>query len=156
MSRDLIVYAVAGGLVVAALRLADYRLLVVEHSMALYGAVIAALFAAIGIWLGRGDRRERVVTREVTVEVAVPVPGPVPSGPGFEPDLARAAALQITARELEVLGLVADGLSNREMADRLCISENTVKTHCSRVFDKLGAGRRTEAVKVARDLRLLP
>lgn len=156
MSRDLIVYAAAGGLVVAALRLADYRLLVVEHSVALYGAVIAVLFAAIGIWLGRGDRRERVDAREVTVEVAVPSAGPVPSGPAFVPDLARAAALQITARELEVLGLMADGLSNREMADRLCISENTVKTHCSRVFDKLGAGRRTEAVKVARDLRLLP
>jgi ATP/maltotriose-dependent transcriptional regulator MalT len=63
--------------------------------------------------------------------------------------------LCITPRELEILALVAEGLSNREIADRLFVSENTVKTHCSRAFDKLGARRRTQAVQMGKELGLL-
>jgi ATP/maltotriose-dependent transcriptional regulator MalT len=58
--------------------------------------------------------------------------------------------LGITPGELEILGLIATGLSNREIAGRLFVSENTVKTHSSRVFDKLGAKRRTQACRSAR------
>ena len=64
--------------------------------------------------------------------------------------------LGITARELEILGLIATGLSNREIANRLFVSENTVKTHASRVFDKLGARRRTQAVQIGKESRLIP
>jgi len=64
--------------------------------------------------------------------------------------------LSITARELEILGLIAAGLSNREIAERLFVSENTVKTHSSRVFDKLGARRRTQAVQLGKEARLIP
>lgn len=64
--------------------------------------------------------------------------------------------LAITPRELEILGLIADGLSNREIADRLFVSENTVKTHSSRLFQKLGASRRTQAAQRGRDLGLIP
>jgi ATP/maltotriose-dependent transcriptional regulator MalT len=66
------------------------------------------------------------------------------------------AALGITPRELEILELIAQGLSNKEIADRVFVSENTVKTHSSRVFDKLGARRRTQAVQVGKELRLIP
>jgi ATP/maltotriose-dependent transcriptional regulator MalT len=62
----------------------------------------------------------------------------------------------VTARELEILGLIAAGLSNREIAGRLFISENTVKTHSSRLFDKLGAKRRTQAVQIGKTARLIP
>lgn len=62
----------------------------------------------------------------------------------------------ITPRELEILGLIASGLSNREIADRICVSENTVKTHSSRLFGKLGAKRRTQAVQIAKVSRLIP
>jgi two-component system, NarL family, response regulator LiaR len=157
VNRELFIYAVAAGLVVAALRFVDYRFIVVEHSVAIYGAIIAAVFAGVGLWLGRGLVRERVVTREVTVEVPAEVP--VPSGPSpatFVINQAKADELELTRREIEVLQLMADGLSNREMAERLFISENTVKTHCSRVFDKLGAGRRTQAVQLARRWSLIP
>ena len=65
-------------------------------------------------------------------------------------------ALGITPRELEILSLIAQGLSNREIADRLFVSENTVKTHCSRAFDKLGARRRTQAVQLGKQLGILP
>ena len=115
----------------------------------------AVLFAGIGLWLGRGNERERIVTREVTIEVPVEVPAAA-AAPGFVLNQAKVEELELTRRELEVLQLMADGLSNREMAERLCISENTIKTHCSRLFDKLGAGRRTQAVQLARGLRLIP
>jgi ATP/maltotriose-dependent transcriptional regulator MalT len=64
--------------------------------------------------------------------------------------------LEITPRELEILELIAQGLSNREMAEKLFVSENTVKTHCSRVFDKLGAKRRTQAVQLGKEFGLIP
>jgi ATP/maltotriose-dependent transcriptional regulator MalT len=69
---------------------------------------------------------------------------------------ARAQELAITPRELEILGLIADGLSNREIAARLFVSENTVKTHSSRLFDKLGASRRTQAVQIGKAAGLIP
>ena len=64
--------------------------------------------------------------------------------------------LGITPRELEILGLIAGGLSNREIAERLFVSENTVKTHSSRLFDKLGAKRRTQAVQLGKATLLIP
>ena len=70
-------------------------------------------------------------------------------------DQARIDALGITPRELEVLQLIAEGLSNKEMAERLFVSENTIKTHTSRVFDKLGASRRTQAVQFAKSQGLI-
>jgi ATP/maltotriose-dependent transcriptional regulator MalT len=157
VNRGLLVYAVAAGLVVAALRFVDYRFMVVEHSAAIYGAIVAALFAGVGLWLGRGLVRERIVTREMRVEVPVEVKVQAPaSGAAFVLNQTKADELELTRRELEVLQLMAEGLSNKQMADRLFISENTVKTHCSRLFDKLGAGRRTEAVQVARRWSLIP
>ena len=74
----------------------------------------------------------------------------------FAPNLGRQQSLGITARELEILNLVARGLSNREIATQLFVSENTVKTHCARAFDKLGAARRTQAVLRGKELGLLP
>src|SRR5262245_6542647 len=135
MKRALLLGAI-GGLLIAAMRVVEYRFLVVEHSIEIYGALIAAAFAAVGIWLGRFLTRPKVVVREVPVEVPVPVAGP------FSLNTARLEQLGITRRELDVLQLIAEGLSTRQMADRLCVSENTVKTHCSRVFDKLGVSRR--------------
>jgi NarL family two-component system response regulator LiaR len=86
------------------------------------------------------------------VEVRVEVPAP--SAP-FVPDAARIAELGVTPRELEVLQLIAEGLSTREMAERLFVSENTVKTHTGRVLDKLGASRRTQAVQLGKQLGLI-
>ncbi len=139
-------FGIVGGVLIAAMRLVEYRLLVVEHSVEMYGAVVATAFAAAGIWLGRK------LTRAKTVRVEVPVEAPVAT---FVPNAARIAELGLTPRELEVLGLVAQGLSTREMAERLFVSENTVKTHVTRVLDKLGANRRTQAVQLARDQGLL-
>lgn len=147
MARSILAYGAAAGLLIALLKFIDYRFLVLEHSIEIYGAAIAAVFAAVGIWLGLTLTKEKIVVKHV--EVAVP------AGP-FASNQAKADELTLTPREIEVLGLLAEGLSNREMAERLFVSENTVKTHCSRVFDKLGAGRRTQAVQRAKQHGLIP
>lgn len=154
MLKLVLLYGIGGGLLIAGMRAVEYRWLVVEHSLEIYGGIVAAVFAGLGIWLGRKLRREHIVVREVPVpvEVTVEVPAPVE----FVRDERRLESLGITARELEVLGLIAAGHSTREIADRLHVSENTVKTHSSRVFDKLGASRRTQAVQKAREFRLIP
>lgn len=138
------------GLLIAAMRVVEYRFLVIDHSVEIYGAIVAAAFAAVGIWLGQYLTRPRVVVREVAVEVRVPVNEP------FVLDTSRVEQLGITPRELDVLRLIAEGLSTRQMADHLCVSDNTVKTHCSRLFDKLGVNRRTQAVQTGKQLGLLP
>ena len=141
-------YGLAGGLLLLALKLIEYRFLVVEHSLEIYGGLIAAFFAAVGIWLGRSLRRKQVVERVREV--------PVPADAPFVRDEERVAALGLTPRELEILDLIAAGLSNREIGGRLFVSENTVKTHARRLFDKLGARRRTQAVQIGRAERLIP
>ena len=148
MNKAVLVYGLCGGLLILVLRLIEYRFLVVEHSSGIYEGLIAAFFATLGIWLGFTIRRRREVV--VVREVQVPVRGP------FAVNTAKMQELGITPRELEILQLIADGLSNREIAGRLFVSENTVKTHSSRLFDKLGANRRTKAVQMSKALGLIP
>ena len=151
-----------GGVLIAVLRWSEYQFLVIEHSLEIYGAIVAIIFVVFGIWLGikLTKPREKIVLREVLVPLRVsPEPGapaePAPPAP-FTLNQVQLEALGITPRELEILTLIAQGLSNREIADRLFVSENTVKTHCSRAFDKLGARRRTQAVQLGKQLGILP
>jgi DNA-binding CsgD family transcriptional regulator len=148
MRKHVLLYGLLCGVLIAGLRLIEYRWLVVEHSVEIYGGLVAAVFATLGIWLGLRLTRhtETVVVREVLV--AAPI--------NFVRDQNKLESLGITPRELEVLELIAAGLSNREIAERVFVSENTVKTHSSRVFDKLGARRRTQAVQLGKELRLIP
>ncbi len=148
MKRHVLLYGLLAGVLIAVLRFIEYRYLVVTHSVEIYGGLIAALFAGLGIWLGvtLTGRPERVVIREVSV----------PAASGFVADPARREAFGITKRELEILELMAAGMSNREIAERIFVSENTVKTHASRLFDKLGARRRTQAVNTAKSHGLIP
>jgi NarL family two-component system response regulator LiaR len=150
---SILAYGLGGGLVVVALRLAEYRFLVVEHSLEIYGGLVAAIFAGLGIWMGsRLDRRRAAGPEAAAGNVAG---AGVPGAP-FAPDAERQRALGITPREMEILDLMAAGLSNREIGERLFVSENTVKTHSSRLFDKLEAKRRTQAVHLAKKMRLIP
>ena len=155
--KTVLAFGIAGGLLIVAMRLVEYRFLIVSHSFEIYGALIAVAFAGAGIWMGLRLTKGRVVAVEVPVEVPVEirVEVPVPAGAPFTRDTARVEALGITPRELEVLQLIAEGLSTREMAERLFVSENTVKTHASRVLDKLGANRRTQAVQLAKQQGLI-
>jgi DNA-binding NarL/FixJ family response regulator len=148
VKKAVALYGVSGGILIAALKYAEYRFLVVEHSIEIYGALIAAVFAGVGVWLGLTLTRREVVVREVAV--------PVRSADPFVRDEARVRELGITPRELEILEHIARGLSTREIAATLFVSENTVKTHASRVLDKLGVNRRIKAVEAGRTLRLIP
>ncbi len=154
MKRHVLIFGVVGGLLIAILQYTEYRFVIIEHSVELYGALVAILFAAFGVWLGLRITRSREGIRETVVvkEVLLPAPALQP----FAPNRARQQTLGITARELEILTLVARGLSNREIATHLFVSENTIKTHCARAFDKLGAARRTQAVRRGKELGLLP
>jgi len=148
VKKHILVYGLCGGLLIAVLKLIEYRFLVVEHSFEIYGGLIALLFASLGIWLGLKltGKKEVVVFKEVAVSVDVP----------FALNVGRLRELAVTRRELEILELIATGLSNREIAEKLFVSENTVKTHSSRLFDKLGAKRRTQAVQLGKELGLIP
>jgi DNA-binding CsgD family transcriptional regulator len=148
VKRTVLLYGILGGVLVAALALVEYRFLIVEHSLEIYGGIVALIFSAIGIWLGLKltRTRELVVVREVPVSVVGP----------FIRNTARQEELGITPRELEILELIAAGFSNREIAGQLFVSENTVKTHSGRLYDKLSARRRTQAVQRAKEAGLIP
>ncbi|HJU76119.1 MAG TPA: response regulator transcription factor [Gemmatimonadaceae bacterium] len=146
MKKTILLYGLLGGVLIAVLKLVEYRFLVIEHSLEIYGGIVAALFAALGIWLGLKLTRKTVVVKEVPV----PVTGP------FQRNDAALERLGITPRELEILEAMAAGLSNREIAERLFVSENTVKTHAARLFDKLTAKRRTQAIQLAKEAGLIP
>ena len=143
-----LIYGLCGGVLILALKLIEYRFLVVEHSVEIYGGLIALLFALLGGWLGLKltRKKEVIVLKEVLVSDASP----------FVLNQQRQRELSITPRELEILSLIANGLSNREIAEKLFVSESTVKTHSSRLFDKLSAKRRTQAVQIGKELGLIP
>jgi NarL family two-component system response regulator LiaR len=147
MKRHVLIYGLIGGILIAVLKWTEYRFLVIEHSIEIYGGLTAATFAVLGIWLGLKltGTKERVVVKEVLV----------PAGEPFVPDERKREDLGITRREFEILELIAQGMSNREIAGKLYVSENTVKTHSSRLFDKLGAKRRTQAVQIGKTARLI-
>jgi len=152
--RTVLLYGTLGGVLIALLELIQYRYLVLEHSLEIYGGLVAALFSALGIWLGL--RLTRPQTREVVKEMrevreVIVVREPEP----FVADASRRAALGITLREHEILTLIATGPSNREIAEQLFVSENTVKTRSRRLFGKLDARRRTEAVRIAKQAGLI-
>ena len=138
MIRTVLAYGIALAAGAGALQWLEYQLWARTHPGRLYVALVAAAFMGLGIWVGR-----RLFRRD---------PHPKP----FTPNERAQASLGITGREREVLGLLADGRSNKEIAARLGLSPNTVKTHLARLFEKLGAGRRTEAILRARELGLLP
>ena len=142
-----LVYGVCGGVLIALLKYFEYRFIIIEHSIEIYGGLVAVLFVGLGIWLGQKlTRKEEVV---VVKEV------PVATNEPFVINEPRLKDLGITKRELEILDLIARGMSNREIAEKLFVSENTVKTHSSRLFDKLSAKRRTQAVQIGKEMGLI-
>jgi two-component system, NarL family, response regulator LiaR len=145
MRKHILLYGLLCGVVIAGLKFIEYRWLVIEHSMEIYGGLVAVVFASVGIWVGLRLTRNTVV-REIVVTAPT----------NFVRDQSKLESLGITPRELEILQLIAEGLSNKEIAARVHVSENTVKTHSSRLFDKLGARRRTQAVQLGKEFRLIP
>ena len=136
-------YGLALGLLLAALQFFQYRLVVLEHAVEWYVGLVALMFTGVGIWAGRKWTRNKTVGEPLAVVAP------------FRPKEEVLEKLGITPREMEVLELIALGLSNQEIANRLFVSLNTVKTHTSNVFSKLDAQRRTQAIQKAKMLGLL-
>lgn len=138
MWRTVLIYGAALALGAVALQWLDYRLWARTHAGEVWLTLVAAGFLGLGVWAGARLFRPRLLTG------------------AFETNAPALAALGITRREHEVLGLLAAGRSNKEIARQLNLSPNTVKTHVARLYEKLEAARRTDAIQRARALRLIP
>ncbi|MGA7413618.1 MAG: LuxR C-terminal-related transcriptional regulator [Bryobacteraceae bacterium] len=121
MRRHALIFGLVVGLLIATLQYTEYRFVIIEHSVELYVALVAILFATFGIWLGLRITRRRETIRETVVvrEVLSEAPAVEP----FAPNTAQQQTLGITARELEILTLIARGFSNREIAAQLFVSK---------------------------------
>lgn len=142
MKITYILYGIGLGLLLIVLKLIEYQFLVRLHIFELYGTFIAALFMGVGVWAGL----------KLTKKAPAP-PIIVQAPPAFDEDKFR--ELGITPREQEVLALITQGLTNQEIADKLFVSLNTVKTHSARLFEKLEVNSRTKAIHRAKELGLL-
>lgn len=142
MWKTILIYGVAMAVLLALLKFVEFRYLVHDIPLEFYIGLVAMMFTGIGIWAGLKLTRPKIVR----VEVRAP----------FDRDDAAIQRLGISKREFEVLELVAAGLSNRDIADRLFVSTSTVKTHVSNVLAKLDASRRTEAIAKAKEMGIIP
>jgi two-component system, NarL family, response regulator LiaR len=140
MSRTVILYGLMLSILIAAMKFIEYQYFARSLSIEFYIGLVALFFTGLGIWAGLKLTRKKVEY----------------IGPEFIRNETELAQLDISKRELEVLELMATGLSNQEIADKLFVSLNTVKTHSSNLFQKLAVARRTQAVQKARALRLIP
>lgn len=140
MKKTIILYGLSLAAMVALLKLMEYRLFIRELSWEVYVGVVAVLFTALGVWVGR-----RITTRRVVM-----------ASPDFKLDEHALERLGISKREHEVLELISRGHSNQEIADKLFVSVNTIKTHSSNLFQKLEVSRRTQAIQRGKELGLIP
>lgn len=149
-NRQNILYGLSLAVLLFLLKWLELRFLIIHHAMEIYIGMVAVIFTALGVWLSLKLARPKVQT--VIVEKPVPVSAPAT----FSMNTVELDRLGLSGRELEVLQLMADGLSNQEIAGRLFVSLNTIKTHASRVFEKLDVKRRTQAVEKAKRLSIIP
>jgi NarL family two-component system response regulator LiaR len=139
VTRTVIIYGLALAVLIAVMRYIEYQFFTKTLSVEFYVGIVAIFFTALGIWAGL-----KLTSKKVEI-----------IGPEFIRDEDELTRLDISKRELEVLELMASGLSNQEIADKLFVSLNTIKTHSSNLFLKLEANRRTQAVQRARELRII-
>lgn len=147
--KELISYAVAMAVLLLLLRWLEFRFLVLEHQYEIYIGIIALLFLLFGIWLANKITKPKVETIVIEKEIRLPIQN-------FILNETELQQRNISKRELEVLTLMAKGLSNQEIAEQLFVSLNTVKTHGAKLFEKLEVKRRTQAIEIAKKLQILP
>jgi DNA-binding CsgD family transcriptional regulator len=140
MWRTTIVYGLSFAALIFLLKFLEYRYIIRTLSIEVYLGLVSLFFTALGVWVGLKLTRKKIVH----------------VGPDFQFNQEASDRLGISKRELEVLQLMAGGLSNQEIADKLFVSLNTVKTHSSNLFLKLEVSRRTQAVQKAKEMRLIP
>lgn len=145
--RDTILYGISLALLLFLLKWIELRYIIINHAFEIYAGIIALLFTALGIWLALKLNKPKIETKVIEKAVIVN---------DFNFNETAMAYLGLSKRELDVLQLMAEGLSNQEIAERLFVSLNTIKTHTSNLFEKLDVKRRTQAVEKAKRLSLIP
>lgn len=150
--KAVLLYSISLGLLLFLLKWLELRFIIFNHSLEIYIGAIAVLFTALGIWLSQKLTKPKLHTIIIEKEILVKPEAPA----GFEVNQKAIDQLGLSKRELEVLQLMAEGLSNTEIADRLFVSLNTIKTHVSKLFEKMDVKRRTQAIEMARRLSLIP
>jgi NarL family two-component system response regulator LiaR len=140
MRRTILIYGIAMAVLIGLLKFVEYRFLVRDIPLEFYIGIVAVMFTALGIWAGLRLTRPKLIETDTK----------------FFLDEANLRKVGISKREYEVLELIAQGLSNQEIADKLFVSVSTVKTHAANIFAKLDARRRTQAIQRAKELHLIP
>jgi NarL family two-component system response regulator LiaR len=148
-NKHVLVYGLSLAILLFLLRWLELRFVILDHAFEIYTGAIAFIFTALGVWLALKLARPKIKTVLVEKEI-------YRDAGEFMLNQEELVKLGLSKRELEVLELMAEGLSNQEIAERLFVSLNTVKTHSSNVFEKLEVKRRTQAVEKAKRLSLIP
>ena len=146
MTKQILAYGAILALIILLIKIMDMRIMQQDLSIETYAGIIAILFTIIGIWVGFSSKKPKEIIVTETI---------LASDYSEELAIQNAERFELSLRELEVLQMMANGLSNQEMADAMFISLNTVKTHCSNVYRKLDVKRRTQAVALAKELGIV-
>ena len=149
-NKLIILYGVSLALLLFLLKWLEIKLVLINNSLEIYIGAIAIIFMFLGIWLALKLSKPKIKTVVVEKEIFIE------KNPGFIFNETELNKLGISKRELEVLQLISAGLSNNEIAEKLFVSLNTIKTHSSKLFEKLDVKRRTQAIEKAKRLSLIP
>ena len=149
-NKATIIYSLSLATLLFVLKWLELRFIIFDHSFEIYIGFIAVIFTALGIWLALKLSKPKIETIVVEKEVYVN------RNENFVLDTSLVSQLELSKRELEILGLLAEGHSNQEIAAKLFVSLSTVKTHIQNLFENLDVKRRTQAVEKAKRLSLIP
>ncbi|KIC95408.1 helix-turn-helix transcriptional regulator [Flavihumibacter solisilvae] len=147
--RHITLYGLMMAILVFLLKWLQWKFLVADHALEIYAGLLAVLFTALGVWIA--NQLGKMKGKTVVVEKEVYVPQPLPAIIN-EAELNK---LQLSSREYEVLQLLSKGNSNAEIADQLCLSLSTIKTHVSNLFVKMDVKSRTQAIEKAKRLAIV-
>ena len=148
-NKQIILYGIVLAILIFLLKWLETRFIMIDNQQELYAGFIAVIFTGLGIWLALKLRKPKIQTVIVEKEV-------IANRTDFAINQDELRKLNLSKRELEVLQLMAEGLSNQEIAERLFVSLNTIKTHTAQIFEKMEVKRRTQAVDMAKRLSIIP
>lgn len=143
-----ILYGLCLAVLLLLLKWLELKLVIVNNAYEVYMGAIAVFFTALGIWLALKLTKPKTVIVEKQVYVN--------NGSEFTVNQTEVEKLGLSKRELDVLQLMAEGLSNQEISERLFVSLNTIKTHSAKVFEKMEVKRRTQAIEMGKRLSIIP
>ena len=149
-NKQIIIYGASLAVLFFLLKWLETRYILLDQQLDTYLGIVSVLFTALGIWLALKIQKPKVETVIVEKKIVLT------TGPDFTLNEEEVRRLNLSKRELEVLQLMADGLSNQEIASKLFVSLNTIKTHSAQIFEKMEVKRRTQAVDMAKRLCIIP